>query len=249
MINIIDLEQLDFRDQLIKDYIDNNMGGGSGESSGTLFYELEVCTDLQSTPRAHLYLKCYKGDILETDTIQFARNTSTPTQWIYEDDTRKCVKRRRGWIIPKAYNYLNLYKVYDENKSSTSDIYDYWEILPKNRELNPVSWEEIINEFLLQRHNNISEEDQYGARESVSAFGLFNNNYACFVNRWCGIGVIRDGKLLSSYKRWMIAGPDDYNGEIQYKHFKSKYAKNGQFLKDYIENGESEELYAYGLRI
>ena len=125
MDNIVDLEQLDYRDRLIKEYIDNLPKGGS-----QLFCELEVdtiYTEIAGEPdEAHLYIKCYKCTILESDELQFARNTATPT-WHYTGETtahgvpvKVLVKKRRGWIIPKPYNLVRLYKVYAEEKYSIS---------------------------------------------------------------------------------------------------------------------------------
>ena len=154
MDNIVDLKQLDYRDRLIKEYIDNLPKGGGSQ----LFCELEVdtiYTEIVGEPdEAHLYIKCYKGTILESDELQFARNTATPT-WHYTGETtvhgvpvKVLVKKRRGWIIPKPYNLVRLYKVYAEEKSAASELYDYWEVLPKNRQEQEVSWQELLDDMI-----------------------------------------------------------------------------------------------------
>ena len=227
MDNIVDLEQLDYRDRLIKEYIDNLPKGGGSQ----LFCELEVdtiYTEIAGEPdEAHLYIKCYKGTILESDELQFARNTATPT-WHYTGETtahgvpvKVLVKKRRGWIIPKPYNLVRLYKVYAEEKSAASEIYDYWEVLPKNRQEQEVSWQELLDEFLYTRH--LFHENKGTTltepTNKVWCGDSYVNNYAGFVNRWCGVAVKRDGNLISDYMKWQISGCNEKSGSLISPYF------------------------------
>ena len=248
MDNIVDLEQLDYRDRLIKEYIDNLPKGGGSQ----LFCELEVdtiYTEIAGEPdEAHLYIKCYKGTILESDELQFARNTATPT-WHYTGETtahgvpvKVLVKKRRGWIIPKPYNLVRLYKVYAEEKSAASEIYDYWEVLPKNRQEQEVSWQELLDEFLQKRLTaRENKGHQYGGNGQIFTGDSYVNNYASFVNRWAGIAVKRDGKLISDYMLWQISGPkkrgeDGINPTYQSGSFVSEIAANGTYFTESNNN-------------
>ena len=227
MDNIVDLEQLDYRDRLIKEYIDNLPKGGGSQ----LFCELEVdtiYTEIAGEPdEAHLYVKCYKGTILESDELQFARNTATPT-WHYTGETngfgvpvKVLVKKRRGWIIPKPYNLVRLYKVYAEEKSAASEIYDYWEVLPKNRQGAEVTWQELLDEFLYKRHQ-FHENKGTTLTEPTNTVWCgdsYVNNYASFVNRWSGGAVKRDGKLISDYMLWQISGCNEKSGSLISPYF------------------------------
>ena len=227
MDNIVDLEQLDYRDRLIKEYIDNLPKGGGSQ----LFCELEVdtiYTEIAGEPdEAHLYIKCYKGTILESDELQFARNTATTT-WHYTGETtahgvpvKVLVKKRRGWIIPKPYNLVRLYKVYAEEKSAASEIYDYWEVLPKNRQEQEVSWQELLDEFLYTRHQ-FHENKGTTLTEPTNKVWCgdsYVNNYAGFVNRWCGVAVKRDGNLISDYMKWQISGCNEKSGSLISPYF------------------------------
>lgn len=238
MDNIVDLEQLDYRDRLIKEYIDNLPKGGS-----QLFCELEVdtiYTEIAGEPdEAHLYIKCYKGTILESDELQFARNTATPT-WHYTGKTtahgvpvKVLVKKRRGWIIPKPYNLVRLYKVYAEEKSAASEIYDYWEVLPKNRREQEVSWQELLDEFLQKRLTaRENKGKQYNNVECFFTGDSYVNNYASFVNRWAGIAVKRDGNLISDYMKWQISGPKKGGEDGTITAYKS-----GSFVSTIAANG------------
>lgn len=238
MDNIVDLEQLDYRDRLIKEYIDNLPKGGGSQ----LFCELEVdtiYTEIAGEPdEAHLYIKCYKGTILESDELQFARNTATPT-WHYTGETngfgvpvKVLVKKRRGWIIPKPYNLVRLYKVYAEEKSNASEIYDYWEVLPKNRQGVEVTWQELLDEFLQKRLTARENKGlQYSNNTWIFTGDSYVNNYASFVNRWCGVAVKRDGKLVSDYMLWQISGPR-YGSTAEPRTFQS-----GSFVSTIAANG------------
>lgn len=248
MDNIVDLEQLDYRDRLIKEYIDNLPKGGS-----QLFCELEVdtiYTEIAGEPdEAHLYIKCYKGTILESDELQFARNTATPT-WHYTGETngfgvpvKVLVKKRRGWIIPKPYNLVRLYKVYAEEKSNASEIYDYWEVLPKNRQGVEVTWQELLDEFLQKRLTARENKGwEYSIHDAMFTGDSYVNNYAGFVNRWCGVAVKRDGKLISDYMLWQISGPKigglDGATTTAYKSgsFLSTIAANGTYFTTANDN-------------
>lgn len=234
MNNIVDLEQLDYRDRLIKEYIDNLPKGGS-----QLFCELEVdtvYTEIAGEPdEAHLYIKCYKGTILESDELQFARNTATPT-WHYTGETtvsgvpvKVLVKKRRGWIIPKPYNLVRLYKVYAEEKSAASELYDYWEVLPKNRQEQEVSWQELLDEFLEKRHEFRVSKGQIEESSPQFTGDFFNNNYARFVNRWCGVAIKRNNQIISDYMQWTISGPPHFVTECLYNSgsFVSPYSCDG----------------------
>ncbi len=235
MDNIVDLKQLDYRDRLIKEYIDNLPKGGS-----QLFCELEVDTkysnEVDVCNETHLYIKCYKGTILESDELQFARKTATPT-WHYTGETtvsgvpvKVLVKKRRGWIIPKPYNLVRLYKVYAGEKSAASELYDYWEVLPKNRQEQEVSWQELLDEFLEKRHEFRVSKGQTEDGNSPQFTGdVFNNNYARFVNRWCGVAIKRNNQIISDYMQWTISGPPNYNTADLYisGSFVSPYACDG----------------------
>lgn len=238
MDNIVDLEQLDYRDRLIKEYIDNLPKGGGSQ----LFCELEVdtiYTEIAGEPdEAHLYIKCYKGTILESDELQFARNTATPT-WHYTGETngfgvpvKVLVKKRRGWIIPKPYNLVRLYKVYAEEKSAASELYDYWEVLPKNRQGAEVTWQELLDEFLQKRLTARENKGlQYSNSNWIFTGDSYVNNYASFVNRWAGVAVKRDGKLISDYMLWQISGPR-YGNTKEPRTFQS-----GSFVSTIAANG------------
>lgn len=224
MENIVNLETLNTRDELIKEYIDDKT---SSSSSNMLFCELEIYKNY-NTQVNKLYLKCYKGDILDTDTLQFARKKSVVTQWDYSDDPDRPrpVKKRQGWIIPHPANLVRLYKVYDVSKSSDSDIYDYWEILPKDKNNNPITWQQLLDEFLTHRHNNLS-------------IGQISDTYACFINKWCGVAIVRDNKLISSYKRWKMTGPSKTDPDRTHirtnSGFFSPYAVDGSYCGDYYD--------------
>lgn len=231
MENIVNLETLNTRDELIKEYIDDKT---SSVSSTMLFCELEIYKN-NNTKVNKLYLKCYKGDILDTDTLQFARNKSVVTQWDYSEPNKpKPVKKRQGWIIPHTANLVRLYKVYDVTKSSESNIYDYWEILPKDKNNNPITWQQLLDEFLTHRHNN--NIDSYN--------GQFSDNYACFINKWCGVAIVRDNKLISSYKRWKMSGPSKSGPSYKYPPLKSSgfyspYAVNGTYCGDHYNGNRN----------
>ena len=245
MENVVNLEQLDYRDRLIKEYIDEHSQPSGGGSQ--LFCELEVdtiYTEEEGEPdEAHLYIKCYKGTILESDELQFARNTATPS-WHYTGETDEhgvpvkiLVKKRRGWIIPKPYNYVNLYKVYASEKSASSELYDYWEVLPKNREGDEVTWQELLDEFLEKRH--LFHENKgtvIGLPSSQVWCGdSFANNYASFVNRWAGVAIKRDGQLISDYMKWQISGVNSSSGSLT-----SPYQVDGRY---FIPKGERVTAY------
>lgn len=257
MENIVNLEQLDYRDRLIKEYIDEHSQPSSGGSQ--LFCELEVdtiYTEEEGEPdEAHLYIKCYKGTILESDELQFARNTATPS-WHYTgeiDDNgvpvKILVKKRRGWIIPKPYNYVNLYKVYVEEKSAASELYDYWEVLPKNRDGEEVSWQELLDEFLEKRLQFLESKGMEYNHNYTFRGDSFANNYASFVNRWAGVAIKRDGQLISDYMLWQITGPvrggmEQSDSFYKSGSFISKIAVDGRY---YTQNGE-DCFYHFSLR-
>lgn len=239
MENVVNLEQLNYRDQMIKEYIDNHSGGGTG---GSLWCELEVDTiyteEENTCDEAHLYIKCYKGTILETDELQFARNTATPT-WHYTGEVDEnnvpvkiLVKKRRGWIIPKPYNLVRLYKVYAEEKSDASEIYDYWEVLPKNRQEQEVTWQQLLDEFLEKRLAAREEKGwEYNPGGPYWTGDSYVNNYASFVNRWAGVAVKRDGQIISDYMLWQISGPKD--GGMR----ESQMYQSGSFVSEIAANG------------
>lgn len=246
MDNIVDLEQLDYRDRLIKEYIDKHSGGGSKR-----FCELEVdtiYTEIKGEPdEAHLYIKCYKGTILESDELQFARNTATPT-WHYTGETngfgvpvKVLVKKRRGWIIPKPYNLVRLYKVYAEEKSNASELYDYWEVLPKNRQEQEVSWQELLDEFLEKRHEFRVSKGQTEESHWQFTGDSFNNNYARFVNRWCGVAIKRNNQIISDYMQWTISGPPTC--------MSGKLYLSGSFISPYSCDGFRNEGDGVGVYV
>ena len=267
MENVVNLEQLDYRDQLIKEYIDEHSNKNKGSQ---LFCELEVDTIYseeagkgkleeagkgklegasKSKPdEAHLYIKCYKGTILESDELQFARNTATPT-WRYTGEktvhgvpVKILVKKRRGWIIPKPYNLVRLYKVYAEEKSATSELYDYWEVLPKNRNDEPITWQELLDEFLYQR---FLFHESKGTTESnwntVWCGDSFANNYASFVNRWCGVAIKREDNIISDYMLWQISGCNYKSGSLI-----SPYQVDGRYFM--FRGKRSTAFYHFSLR-
>lgn len=240
MQQVVTLENLNDTLNLVKEYVDEHTSSSGGNAQ--LFCELEIVTDYTAQVKGRLYIKCYKGEILETDTLQFARNTSTPIHWAYDENNDKYYrdKYRRGWIIPHEANLVRLYKVYDNDKSSASDIYDYWEILPKNHDNEPITWQELLDEFLEHRHNCLnSSQWEYTGSVGISN-GVWNNNYACFVNKWCGVGIVRDGKLISKYMKWEIEGPSIGQDDCTYQgHFHSIYTKIGTYTKSYNEDRES----------
>ena len=245
MDNLVNLEQLDYRDQLIKEYIDEHSSGGGG--GGSLWCELEVTQDrsINDGPRGHLYMKCCKGTILETDELQFARKRGTQTYRRYDENEDRFynVKRRAGWIIPRNVNYIHLYMVLDETKSSADPIYDYWEILPKNKAGENSDWETFIDEFLRQRHDNIDPDmwENYDDGAPVPLDGSRHfYNYACIFHKWAGVAVKREGKLISDYKEFMLVCPFKGNQDsFPSFQFRTQYDIYGRFM-----NGGSQ--YACG---
>lgn len=140
MDNLIDLEQLNYRDQMIKKYIDEktaDQGGGGGSSDymqirlyGTQRYYRDTTEETES----HLYLGVPAGTDINKYTIKFLRKSS-----VRQRNKRDHVEGRDNkyfgyheiWAIPQKDKVPLI--VFDFKDKTAKDFskgdFDYYEIL------------------------------------------------------------------------------------------------------------------------
>lgn len=139
MTNIVDLEQLDFRDQLIKDYIDNNTSGGSGGGSSD-YSPLRMVLTRQSEEvspsgkdEQHLYLGFPESTDITDYSLLYMRS-GTVRQRNKRDEIPGRRNKWKGlhqvWKAPSK-DRIPLIVIGFKDKSTsdfTKDGYDYYEI-------------------------------------------------------------------------------------------------------------------------
>ena len=135
MENVVNLEQLDYRDQLIKEYIDSHSGGGSD------FMDIAIAvrrTEDNGEDVQHMYVGVPEGtDVTDLD-IKFLRhskvynrdkNASKHDQW----DKSKYNGFHEIWAIPQK-DKIPLINIVFKDKTNidfTKAGYDFYEITGK----------------------------------------------------------------------------------------------------------------------
>lgn len=139
MTNIVDLEQLDFRDQLIKDYIDNNTGGGSGGGSSDYLPLRMVLTrqgekvSSSGNDEQHLYLGFPESTDITDYSLLYMRG-GTVRQRNKRDEIPGRQNKWKGlhqvWKAPSKDRIPLIVIVFKDKSTSdfTKDGYDYYEI-------------------------------------------------------------------------------------------------------------------------
>ena len=211
MQDIINLEQLDYRDQLIKQYIDEHSGGGGGSSD-----YIPVTIAVQRTRDDEIWGDCHKmyigvptGTNVSDLTLTYVRHNSVHIRKPYDGSEYPVwVKYRyhgyhQVWAIPQK-NKIPLFHFDFKNRTSPDYEYlgmDFYEIISiwDGDEYNMI---DFINQGFTSGYKYVPPGQSYKKDVLVTDILHHKNGGLCLING--------NGKLVSNVSYFRV----EYSNEM-----------------------------------
>ena len=201
MNNIVDLENLDFRDRLIKEYIDEHSHSGGGDSN---YMNITIAIkrapeNEEDIPRA--YIGVPEGTDVTDLSLKFLRHSRIKNR-ILDDDPRKGEKHKYNgwheiWTIPQK-DKVPLFNFIFKDKSKidfTKAGYDFYEFTG------------VINDIIYDsmfEYVNCGIETGYKAEQGEKVY------YPDMLrHKKNGICIIKDDKKISNVALFQSVYSDD----------------------------------------
>lgn len=192
MENIVNLEQLDYRDQLIKNYIDTHSGGGGGGTSDYMDITVAIKRVYEDDKDIqHAYVGVPEGTDMTGLSLKFLRhskvrirnkNKKEQGEW----DAEKYNGYHEIWAIPSKDKIPLINIVFKDSTSAdfTNAGYDFYEI---TGQIGEDTYDTLLS------YVNTNEATGYvdKNKEPVSYAKLLSHKKG-------GICIIKDGKKLSN---------------------------------------------------
>lgn len=193
MENIVNLEQLDYRDRLIKDYIDNHSAGGSSDYMDITVAIKRVYENNKDVQ--HAYVGVPEGTDMTGLSLKFLRHSkvcirNNNRKQLINWDTEKYNGYHEIWSIPTK-NKIPLINIVFKDSTTvdfTKGGYDFYEITGQIGE--------TIYDTLLSYVNTTEETGYYSSLDSITRNPVSYGEMLS--HKKGGVCIIKDGQKLSN---------------------------------------------------